>query len=110
MRAATSSHTMLEARLQKLWLANQSTLVTRLEALETGFGSWLRTHKQSESLDKAQLAAHNLAGVLGTFGLMQAGRIASRLEELAIHPEQAEKDQIEAMLKELRYQILHHSC
>lgn len=109
MHAATSSQTILAAKLHELWQANQSSFITRLETLEVGFGCWLRTHKKSDSLGKARLAAHNLAGVLGTFGLMEAGKIASSLEELAIHPEQAQKDQIEAMLKELRYQILHHS-
>lgn len=109
MSTQTAVQIKLEARLRELWMANQSLLLARLETLENDFSAWIESPGAAdEPLSRAQMAAHNLAGVLGTFGLPQAGKIASQLESMAIHAKTRDSAKIQSMLEELRRQVLSH--
>jgi len=92
-------------KLNALWTASKPAILERLTTLEKNFDAWCLNPQDSAALHAAHDAAHKLAGVLGTFGLQRGSCIASELEEIVTQVEAHSKQDIPAMLAELRQLI-----
>jgi HPt (histidine-containing phosphotransfer) domain-containing protein len=72
----------LEALLQTLWKSNYTTLLERLGILRDAQGKLAASCLDDQTRKDAEAAAHKFAGVLGTFGLPEGSRLASKIEAL----------------------------
>ncbi len=70
----------LEGLLRALWKSNYPTLLERLKTLRDAQSELASGCLDNETRRCAESAAHNLAGVLGTFGLPEGSRLASKIE------------------------------
>lgn len=70
----------LEGLLRALWKSNYPTLLERLKTLRDAQSEFATGSLDKETRKCAESAAHKLAGVLGTFGLPEGSRIASKIE------------------------------
>jgi HPt (histidine-containing phosphotransfer) domain-containing protein len=69
---------LLKQKLSQLWLDKRPLLMERIDVIQTALNTSKNlTTKQQEA---ARSAAHNLAGVLGTFGLKEGTEIARQFE------------------------------
>ncbi len=84
----------LNAALDRLWLQYLPQIEERVGLLE-GAGKALMGHRlPDDQREAAKTAAHKLAGVLGTFGLMKGTILAREAEMLCAgdaDPESAER-------------------
>jgi len=72
----------LEALLQTLWKSSYPTLLERLKTLRDAQSKLVTGSLDNETRKDSEAAAHKLAGVLGTFGLPEGSRLASKIEAL----------------------------
>jgi len=72
----------LEALLQTLWKNNYPTLLERLKTLRDAQSELATGSLKDQTRKDGEAAAHKLAGVLGTFGLPQGSKLASKIEAL----------------------------
>ncbi len=77
----------LSGAVAELWLELQPVVLERLTLLEGAAGCLLDGRLNAAGLDRAQAAAHQLAGSLGMFDRGEAGDVAAELESLLRQPE-----------------------
>lgn len=77
----------LSRAVAELWLELEPVVLERLTLLEGAAGCLLGGRLDAAGLDRAQSAAHKLAGSLGMFGRDEAGDVAAELEGLLRQPE-----------------------
>lgn len=70
----------LAVAMQRLWAQFLPQLQERVSVLESAAASHSRGSLTAEQCSQATVAAHNLAGVLGTFGLAQGTALAREAE------------------------------
>jgi len=93
-------------QLRKLWLSALPMHLERIRALESALNSL--DNLSAAQQEEARSAAHNLAGVLGTFGLQEGTEIARLFEEVfSSNPVQAPAG-LQTQLDELRRLIETH--
>jgi len=94
----------LEALLQALWKSNYSTILERLKTLREAQNKLAIGQLGYQTRKNAEAAAHKLAGVLGTFGLPEGSKLASKIEvllaqEISLCPES--EDELRGWLEKL---------
>ncbi|HEX3470733.1 MAG TPA: Hpt domain-containing protein [Silvibacterium sp.] len=72
----------LEVLLQTLWKNNYATILERLKTLRDVQKGLAIGPLDNQTRQNAEAAAHKLAGVLGTFGLPEGSKLASKVEVL----------------------------
>ncbi|HTW62161.1 MAG TPA: Hpt domain-containing protein [Terracidiphilus sp.] len=72
----------LAAALERLWLRFQPEIRERVAVLESAAHALAAGALTAEQQGAAHAAAHNLAGVLGTFNLERGSELARELEHL----------------------------
>jgi len=72
----------LNAALNQLWLRFRSNLIERVSTLESAAAAFADQKLSREQQEAAFAAAHNLAGVLGTFAMEHGTVLAHQLEML----------------------------
>ena len=95
---------ILRAKLSELWQSKRSLLLDRVATLQNAINSLPDLEQES-----AVAAAHNLAGVLGSFGLKRGTEIARKFElAFAENPTPANAE-YQSQLDELRSLIENHT-
>ena len=91
---------MIEELVSELWQRARPTVAARLELLEAAARAAETGHMESELRDEAAMAAHKLAGSLGTYGIPAGSELASAIEEeLGREPD---ADRLKALVADLR--------
>lgn len=72
----------LEALLDALWKSNHATILERVKTLRDAQNELAIGQRDDQTRKNAEAAAHKLAGVLGTFGLPEGSKLASKIEVL----------------------------
>jgi DNA-binding response OmpR family regulator/GGDEF domain-containing protein len=72
----------LQDDLRELWEASRGAVDHQLSALEAAAGAALRGDLSGERRQEGKVAAHQLAGCLGSFGFHDGTRIARQIEAL----------------------------
>jgi HPt (histidine-containing phosphotransfer) domain-containing protein len=72
----------LELLLHNLWKSSYPTLLERLKTLHDAQSKLADGSLDNQTRKDAEASAHKLAGVLGTFGLPQGSKLASKIEAL----------------------------
>jgi len=72
----------LNETMNRMWTRFLPELLGRLDALEVAAAALSAGALSAEQRQRAVAAAHNLAGVLGTFGLAEGSVLARKAEEL----------------------------
>ena len=80
--------------LESMWELRKSTVVERLNTL-TDAVQHLKENTTPASREKGIYAAHNLAGILGTFGLPQGTNLAREVEVAMSMNEPLDSEKIE---------------
>jgi len=70
----------MAALLDTLWKSNYGVLMERVGILRDAREKLAAGSLDDQSRKSAEEAAHNLAGILGTFGLPQGSALASKIE------------------------------
>jgi HPt (histidine-containing phosphotransfer) domain-containing protein len=68
--------------MKRLWMTHLPELEARVSVLESGAHSLACGDDEFAELAQSAVAAHKLAGVLGTFGLHEGTELAREAEEL----------------------------
>jgi HPt (histidine-containing phosphotransfer) domain-containing protein len=76
----TSEQPSLSGALDALWTRFRSEIMGRVAALESAAEACHAGRLSAEQQKEAHANAHNLAGVLGTFGLARGTQLARELE------------------------------
>jgi len=89
--------------LDRMWLKFRPQMEERLTTLEAAAVALTANTLSLEHCSAAVSAAHNLAGVLGTFGLAPGTDLARQLEQhYSADPTPTSAPQLEALTAELR--------
>jgi HPt (histidine-containing phosphotransfer) domain-containing protein len=89
--------------LDRMWLRFRPQMEERLTTLEAAAIALTANTLSIEHCSAAASAAHNLAGVLGTFGLAHGTDLARQLEQYySASPTSVSAPQLEAFTAELR--------
>jgi HPt (histidine-containing phosphotransfer) domain-containing protein len=96
--------------LDRMWLKFLPQMEERLTTLEAAAIALMANTLSLEHCSAAASAAHNLAGVLGTFGLAPGTDLARQLEQrYSAAPTPTSAPQLEALTIELRALIANRS-
>jgi HPt (histidine-containing phosphotransfer) domain-containing protein len=96
--------------LDQLWLQFRPQMEERLTTLEAAAIALIANSLSLEHCSAAASAAHNLAGVLGTFGLAPGTDLARQLEQhYSAAPTHTSAPQLEALTAELRALVANRS-
>ncbi len=92
--------------MDRLWIRFRPEIMQRIAVIESAVDAVDGNHCTGELRLEAYMAAHKLAGSLGTFGLPQGTEIA-RLLEQAFAPEQdsASAAALPVLIKQLRFLV-----
>ena len=71
----------MQQALRGIWKTSRATLEERMIVLNHARKALSGGTLDAETRQRAESAAHKLAGVLGTFGLMEGSALASKLEQ-----------------------------
>lgn len=107
--AACSAKTdRLQKMLAQIWIKNEDSLQQRVEAVRRAYERLSGNTLDDQTRVDARDAAHKLAGVLGTFGLVRGTELAREAETLFDHPEALDSQsasRIGALLTELEVML-----
>jgi HPt (histidine-containing phosphotransfer) domain-containing protein len=96
--------------LDRMWLQFRPQMEERLTTLEAAALALMANNLSLEHCSAAVSAAHNLAGVLGTFGLAPGTDLARQLElHYSAAPSPVSAQQLEALTAELRSLIANRN-
>jgi HPt (histidine-containing phosphotransfer) domain-containing protein len=105
---ATARQPDLTNVLDHMWLQFRPQMEERLTSLEAAALALISNSLSLEHCSAAANAAHNLAGVLGTFGLDRGTVLARELEQhYSATPTHISAPQLEALTAELRSLIIN---
>jgi HPt (histidine-containing phosphotransfer) domain-containing protein len=105
---AMDAKEVFRQQLCQLWLSHRQRLMGRIATLETALGSLESGLLSLAQQEEARSAAHNLAGVLGTFGLQKGTDIARQLEAAITANSIADTTDLRGQLGSLRALIETH--
>jgi HPt (histidine-containing phosphotransfer) domain-containing protein len=77
---ASDAQNALSVAMDRMWTQHLPQLQERVDALDAAAKAFAANHLSIEQHEAARSAAHNLAGVLGTFGLTRGTVLARELE------------------------------
>ena len=103
IRMSASQQPDLTNVLDRMWLKFRPQMEERLTTLEAAATALMANTLSREHCSAAAAAAHNLAGVLGTFGLTLGTDLARQLEQhYSAAPTPTSAPTLEALTAELR--------
>lgn len=73
---------ILGERLAEIWRRSRPSVLERVDILRSVYEQLGIDAQNMEAQQRGREAAHKLAGILGVFGLSEAGEIASEIEGL----------------------------
>jgi len=108
----TGAQPALNQALQQLWIKFLPQMEERVSAMESANRALAEGVLSPEQRSEAAMAAHKLAGVLGTFGLGEGTELAREAEliysrESGAKPEDA--GQLDSITRQLTELIRNHS-
>jgi HPt (histidine-containing phosphotransfer) domain-containing protein len=89
---------VLAAALDRLWTQFLPQMQVRVEVLEAVAKAFAAGKLSVDQHEAAQVAAHKLAGVLGTFGLSRGTVVARELELVYANPGEPDPELAERLL------------
>ncbi|HCT59623.1 MULTISPECIES: Hpt domain-containing protein [Acidobacterium] len=96
----------IQSKLDAIWKASKPALLERLATLEASCEALRVNPESQDARHAAHDAAHKLAGVLGTFGLVRGSQIASELECIVTGQDNEPLPAMQPLLAELREMIV----